>query len=215
MKNRFLYGIFTVLIGISTGYAQNLNHQSSVFFTTKRKDTGEIKKRIEEQGIIAFKSLEDRLKPIRANFKRINSYAKWSSVKKKTIEGETAEGGEAVFYYADKKLKKVIARYYGETGQILMEYYLLNGQLSFVLEKEYRYNRPFFYDAKAMKDHNDTEAFDLNKSEVITTRNYFENGNIIMINNTTGRGFNISADYTSEQEKNLTESFKKLMKLAE
>jgi hypothetical protein len=54
-----------------------------------------------------------------------------------------------------------------------------------------------------------------NKSEVITTRNYFENGNIIMISNTTGRGFNIGADYTSEQEKNLAERFKKLLKLAE
>jgi len=140
---------------------------------------------------------------------------KWTSVKKKDIEGESAEGGEATFYYTDKGLEKVIARHYGEMGQMLIEYYLMNGQLSFVLEKEYRYNRPLFYDTKAMKDNNDTEAFDFNKSEVITTRNYFENGNIIMINNTTGRGFNISADYLSEQEKNLTESFKKLLKLAE
>ncbi len=36
-----------------------------------------------------------------------------------------------------------------------------------------------------------------------------------MISNTTGRGFNIGADYTSEQEKNLAERFKKLLKLAE
>jgi len=140
---------------------------------------------------------------------------KWTSVKKKDIEGESAEGGEATFYYTDKGLEKVIARHYGEMGQKLIEYYLLNGQISFVFEKEYRYNRPLFYDAKAMKENNDTEAFDLKKSEITITRNYFENGNIILINATTGRGYNISADYPAEQEKSITEDFKRLLKLAD
>lgn len=215
MKNRFLHGVFIIFISWSSVYAQKSGDQASVFFTTKVQDTVKIGETFNEKDATGSKSLKNRIKPIQANFKSINSMTKWTSVKKKDIEGESAEGGEATFYYTDKGLEKVIARYYGEMGQILIEYYLMNGQLSFVLEKEYRYNRPLFYDTKAMKDNNDTEAFDFNKSEIITTRNYFENGNIIMINNTTGHGFNISADYLSEQEKNLTESFKKLLKLAE
>lgn len=203
------------MISWGSVYAQKSGDPASVFFTTKAQDTVKTGETFNEKDTTGSKGLKNRIKPIQANFKRINSMTKWTSVKKKDIEGESAEGGEATFYYTDKGLEKVIARHYGEMGQMLIEYYLMNGQLSFVFEKEYRYNRPLFYDSKAMKENNDKEAFDFNKSEVITTRNYFENGNIIMISNTTGRGFNIGADYPSEQEKSLTESFKKLLKLAE
>ncbi len=33
-----------------------------------------------------------------------------------------------------------------------------------------------FYDTKAMKENNDSEAFDFKKSEITETRNYFEKG---------------------------------------
>lgn len=213
MKNRFLHGVFIVLISWDSSYAQKSNAQSSVFFTTKAKDTVRINETFNEQDTTNSKSLKNRLKPIQTNFKRINSMTKWTSVQKKNIEGESAEGGEAAFYYTDKGLEKVIARYYGEMGQELIEYYLLNGQLSFVFEKEYRYNRPLFYDAKAMKENNDTEAFDLRKSKITMTRNYFENGNIILISNNAGHGSGISMDYPDEQEKKIKEDFKRLLKL--
>lgn len=48
---------------------------------------------------------------------------------------ESTEGGEAKYYYQKNKLEKIITRIFGESGQILTEYYLLNGQLSFVYEK--------------------------------------------------------------------------------
>lgn len=213
MKNRFLHGVIIVLISLGSAYAQKSNTQSSVFFTTKAKDIVRINETFNEQDTTNSKSLKNRLKPIQTNFKRINSTTKWTSVQKKNIEGESAEGGEAAFYYTDKGLDKVIARYYGEMGQELIEYYLLNGQLSFVFEKEYRYNRPLFYDAKAMKENNDTEAFDLRKSKITMTRNYFENGNIILISNNAGHGSGISMDYANEQEKKIKEDFKRLLKL--
>lgn len=213
MKNRFLHGVFIILISSCSAYAQKSGDQVSVFFTTKAKDIVEIGETFNEKDTTASKNLKNRIKPIQANFKRINSMAKWTSVKKKDIEGESAEGGEATFYYTDKGLEKVIARHYGEMGQKLIEYYLLNGQLSFAFEKEYRYNRPLFYDAKAMKENNDTEAFDLKRSKITMTRNYFENGNIILINTTAGREYNISADDPAEQEKEIKEDFKRLLKL--
>ncbi|MGR3854143.1 hypothetical protein [Chryseobacterium indologenes] len=213
MKNRFLHGVFIILFSLSFVYAQKSRDQASVFFNTKAQDTVKIGETLIDKDITVSKSLKNRIKPIQANFKRINSVTKWTAVKKKDIEGESAEGGEATFYYTDKGLQKVIAKNYGEIGQKLTEYYLLNGQLSFVFEKEYRYNRPLFYDAKAMKENNDTEAFDLKKSKITMTRNYFENGNIIMITNTTGRGFSIGADYPAEQEEKIREDFKRLLKL--
>lgn len=215
MKSRFLYGVLIILISLGSAYAQKSNDQSSVFFATKAKDTVRINETFNENDTTNSKGLKKRLKPIQANFKRINSITKWTSVQKKNIEGESAEGGEATFYYTDKGLEKVIARHYGEMGQVLIEYYLLNGQLSFVFEKEYGYNRPLFYDATAMKENNDTEAFDLKKSKITMTRNYFENGNFILINATTERGYNISADYPAEQEKEIKEDFKRLLKLAD
>lgn len=213
MKNRFLHGVFTILISLSFVYAQKSRDQTSVFFSTKAQDTVKIGETLIDKDITGSKSLKNRIKPIQANFKRINSVTKWTAVKKKDIEGESAEGGEATFYYTDKGLQKVIAKNYGEIGQKLTEYYLLNGEISFVFEKEYRYNRPLFYDTKAMKENNDTEAFDLKKSKITLTRNYFENGNIIMITNTTGRGFSIGADYPAEQEEKIKEDFKRLLKL--
>ena len=42
-------------------------------------------------------SLTKRLKPIRANFKRINAINRWTSIVSKDIE-ETLEGGEAKYY---------------------------------------------------------------------------------------------------------------------
>jgi len=215
MKNRFLYGVFIILISLGSVYAQKSGDQASVFFTTKAKDTVRISETFNENDTTNSKGLKKQLKPIQSNFKRINSITKWTSVKKKNIEGESAEGGEATFYYTDKGLEKVIARHYGEIGQKLIEYYLLNGQLSFVFEKEYRYNRTLFYDAKAMTENNDTEAFDLKKSEITMTRNYFENGNIILINATTGRGYNMGADYPVEHEKEIKEDLKRLLKLVD
>ncbi|WP_213278468.1 hypothetical protein [Chryseobacterium indologenes] len=213
MKNRFLCGVFIILISLGSVYAQKSGDQATVFFTTKAKDTVRINETFNENDTTNSKGLKKQLKPIQSNFKRINSITKWTSVKKNNIEGESAEGGEATFYYTDKGLEKVIARHYGEMGQKLIEYYLLNGQLSFVFEKEYRYNRPLFYDVKAMTENNDTEAFDLKKSEITMIRNYFENGNIILINATTGRGYNISADHPAEQEKEIKEDFKRLLEL--
>lgn len=212
MKNRFLHGVFIILFSLSFVYAQKSRDQASVFFNTKA-DTVKIGETLIDKDTTGSKSLKNRIKPIQANFKSINSVTKWTAVKKKDIEGESAEGGEATFYYTDEGLQKVIAKHYGEIGQKLTEYYLLNGQLSFVFEKEYRYNRPLFYDTKAMKENNDTEAFDLKKSQITMTRNYFENGNIIMITNTTGRGFSIGADYPAEREEKIREDFKRLLKL--
>ncbi|MDV3955013.1 hypothetical protein J2O08_14105 [Elizabethkingia anophelis] len=156
--------------------------------------------------------LTDKLKPIRDNFKRINSIEKWSVIKQQDLF-ESAEGGEAKYYYQKNKLEKIITRIFGESGQTLTEYYLLNGQLSFVYEKNYKYNRPLYYDTKAMKENNDTEAFDFDKSEITENRGYFVNGKLIHILNSEDCGAPFSSDYIAEEQKSILSEYIKLLKL--
>lgn len=212
MKNKCLQISLMILLTSHLGYAAKFFHQNSEFPVIK-KDTVRIKESLNEEDIEANEYLKDRLKPIQANFKRINSIAKWTSIKKKSIEGESAEGGEATYYYKNNRLEKIMARHYGETGQSLIEYYLLNGKLSFVFEKDYQYNRPLFYDAKAMKENNDMEAFDFEKSEITETRNYFEGGSLLHIVNSQDCGAPFSRNYMKEQDKSLKDDFKRLLKL--
>ncbi|MDN3694156.1 hypothetical protein QWZ06_18690 [Chryseobacterium tructae] len=212
MKNKYLQSLFILLITFHLGYAGNCPPKM-VVFSVIQQDTIRIKESHNEEDIQANEYLKDRLKPIQANFKRINSITQWTAIKKKDIEGESAEGGEAAYYYKNKRLEKVMARHYGEMGQVLVEYYLLNGKLSFVFEKNYKYNRPLFYNEKVMKENNDTEAFDLKKSEITETRNYFENGSLLHIVDSQDCGAPFSGDYMAEQDKSLKDDFKRLLKL--
>lgn len=118
------------------------------------------------------------IKPIRENFKRINAITRWTSIVKKDL-WESTEGGTATFYYSNGNLEKIVVREFGETYQLLTAYYLLKGQLSFTLERNYRYNRPIYYDSTAMKENNDTEAFDMGKATITVIRGYFSNNRLI------------------------------------
>ncbi|WP_099769100.1 hypothetical protein [Chryseobacterium sp. 52] len=218
MKNRFFYTLVMVAATVNLSHAaipdvQKVKTELQTSFQTLKSDTLKIRESFGEEDIAVNEFLTDRLKPIRTNFKRINSITKWSSIKKKDIEGLSAEGGEAVFYEKKGRLEKITARLYGETGQELTEYYLLNGQLSFVFEKIYTYNRPFFYDVKTMKENNDTEAFDFEKSEIEENRNYFEKGKLVHVTNSLDCGAPFSSDYIEEEQKRFSEAFQKLLKL--
>ncbi|HCA06991.1 hypothetical protein [Chryseobacterium sp.] len=212
MKNSFFYTLLIVLASVSLSRAKASKTVTDEPCSIKI-DTVKIKESFKEDDASVNEFLTDRLKLIRKNFKRINSITKWSSIKKKDIEGESAEGGEAVFYEQKGRLEKVTARLYGEMGQVLTEYYLLNGKLSFVFEKIYTYNRPMFYDTKAMKENNDTEAFDFEKSEIEENRNYFEKGKLLHSINSLDCGAPFSSDYIAEEQKRFSESFQKLLKL--
>lgn len=208
MKSKCLQVIFLLFINISSVYAGGLQ-----LTFIPQNDTISIKESLNEDDMDTNEYLKNRLKHIQVNFKRINSITKWTSIKKKSIEGESAEGGEATYYYKNKRLEKIMARHYGETGQVLIEYYLLNGNLSFVFEKDYKYNRPLFYDEKAMKENNDTEAFDFEKSEITETRNYFEKGSLIHIVNSQDCGAPFSGKYMNEEDKRMKDDFKRLLRL--
>ncbi|MBX3164180.1 MAG: hypothetical protein KF900_06830 [Bacteroidetes bacterium] len=174
-------------------------------------DTIELKETFNEEDIPVNEYWTAELKLIRQNFKRINSITNWTSIDTLQLS-ETAEGGEAKYYYQNGRLEKVITRYFGETGQLLTEYYLLNGQLSFVFEKSHEYNRPMYYDTTAMKENNDTEAFDFEKSEIKEDRSYFENGSLIHKIESGDCGAPFATEYLLEEQKRIKADFDKLIK---
>lgn len=123
-------------------------------------------------------SEKESLKAIQLNFKRINSIAQWDQVKEVELF-ESTLGGFASYYFSKGKLEKIVAHYYGETFQEIDEYYLSKGELSFVFEKTYDYNRPIYWDTVNMKSFNDKEVFDFEKSTISEQRNYFHSGKLI------------------------------------
>lgn len=138
----------------------------------------EIQESVNEEDTLIHDATSAHLKLIKENFKKLNSIRNWTSIVEKYY-GASIEGGTAKFYYQNKNLQKIITVSYGETYRNLIEYYLLNGQLSFVFEKTLRYNRPFNYDSISMKENNDTEVFDFSKATLKEVRSYFENGKLI------------------------------------
>jgi len=175
-----------------------------------KADSVELIASFQETDSPANEYLFQELKPIRANFKRINSIEHWNHIK--TLElWETTEGGEALLYECNGILEKIITRQYGETFQLLTEYYLLNGKPSFVLEKSYRYNRPMYYDSIAMKEMNDNETFDFEKSEILEDRSYFENGQLIHQINNQDCGAPFEESYLLAEQKRILADFKKLV----
>lgn len=152
------------------------------------------------------------LAPIRANFKRINSVKEWSLEKSHDLF-ESTEGGLARFYYHNGTLEKIIEQRFGETGQLLREYYLMEGELSFVFEKDMHYNRPIYWDEKHKKENNDTEVFDIEKSEVTEERSYFKNEKLIhqIVSEDCGSPF--AEEYLREEEKRLLDTYNDLLKL--
>ncbi|MES2554725.1 MAG: hypothetical protein V4604_01165 [Bacteroidota bacterium] len=180
----------------------------------KNIDTNLLVESHNETDIAVNEYLKDQLAPIRKNFKRINSIElkDWSLVFKKELH-ESAEGGEATFYYWNSKLEKIVVRHFGETGQSLSEFYLLEGELSFVLERSYKYNRPMYWDSTHMKENNDTEVFDIKKSELTEDRSYFVKGKMVHAIASGDCGSPFNQEYLDKEEKRLGGELKELMSL--
>jgi len=134
MRKKLTYYIliFAIVMFFSCG-TDNRNKNETVSDTTTiattvkadslQRDTVELRETFNQEDLPVNEYLTERLKPIRANFKRINSIVDWTAIKTKDV-WETTEGGEAKFYYLNGQLEKITTRHFGETFQLLTEYYL-------------------------------------------------------------------------------------------
>jgi hypothetical protein len=159
-------------------------------------------------------SLTKILKPIRENFRRLNSieYGNWSSVVTKEME-RTTEGGEVTFYHWNADLDKIVTKEYGETFQVSTEYYFLNGNISFVFQKTFKYNRPIYQDSSVMKEMNDNEVFNLSKSKITEERFYFENEKLILQLSSKNNLPPLTVEYLKEEQKRILTKLNRILKL--
>lgn len=90
----------------------------------------------------AFAQTESQIAKIRAEVAAINkNIAKYKRTKK-DIEGISLEGTQATFYSSSGKLKKTMAKMYGESYNAVAEIYYAGDAPIFIYEKLNKYNQP-------------------------------------------------------------------------
>jgi hypothetical protein len=88
------------------------------------------------------RGVEEKVKSIRAKYAEIESELKDCREVKRDLPNESAEGGELTAYFKGATLRKLSARFFGETGKALEEFYFAENDLIFVLRAETRYTKP-------------------------------------------------------------------------
>ena len=79
---------------------------------------------------------------IRERYAAINEeLPKYKAVKKELV-GFSTEGGELTAYFEGLKIRKIVARFQGESGGALEEYYFWHDELQFVYRKDDTYTEP-------------------------------------------------------------------------
>jgi hypothetical protein len=68
-------------------------------------------------------SVEEKVKVIRARYAEIERDLKDCRQVKRDLPGESAEGGELTAWFKGRSLQKLSARFFGESGKALEEYY--------------------------------------------------------------------------------------------
>ncbi|ATL48470.1 hypothetical protein COR50_15600 [Chitinophaga caeni] len=162
----------------------------------------------EDQPINEYLSHE--LEPIWKNFKRVNSITKWTSIESRGLDTSTSRGG-ARYYFLNGQLEKIITYHFSETFQRLEEYYLLDDQLSFVIERSYTYNRPVYYDANLTNVDSNSQSLNNDHSGVVEDRSYFLNGKLIHQVNNEDCGSPFTGDYLLGEQKRIMATYEMLV----
>ena len=113
--------------------------------------------------------------------------SKYKTVKKE-LAGFSTEGGELTAYFEGPQIRKIVARFQGESGRALEEYYYWEDELQFVYRKEDSYKEPM--SGKVARS--------------VETRFYFEDGKLIRWLNSKGKPMRRgTAQFAEEQKKYL------------
>ena len=69
---------------------------------------------------------------VRPNYQRINNITNWTYTEEKERFDMALENALLTYYYSGNELEKIVARFKGEPYSCVIEYYLLDGHLSFI-----------------------------------------------------------------------------------
>lgn len=89
---------------------------------------------------LSAQNVERAVSEIRTEVTAINKSAKSYAKKTKNVEGVSLEGTEATYFTSGRGLKKITAKFYGESFQATGEYYFQGEELIFAYEKTSKYN---------------------------------------------------------------------------
>jgi hypothetical protein len=171
---------------------------SSASANCLKQDKIQLKETFNEEDLPLNEYLTERLKPIRVIFLQINSIINWTSINTEEL-CETTEGRKAKFYYQSGQLEKIVPDTLARLFNRLTDYYLMNEQLLFVFEKSYKYKRPIYNNTIAIKENNDSEVFEFDKSELIEDQSNFEKERLIHQFNNQDCGSPYADDYLLEE----------------
>lgn len=121
-----------------------------------------------------LQSEEEALNTIRARYRLIREALPFCNQRTVDIEDQSTEGGQATAYLAAGELQMIALELLGETGKWEWEFYFDRDRLIFALARDFRYNRPFYWDAEKAREFEDTEVFDPEKSSISENRYYFQ-----------------------------------------
>ena len=92
--------------------------------------------------VLADSTVDAQVKTIRSRYDAVEKDLGRCKQVKRDLPDESTEGGELTAYFSDQSLRKLVAKFYGETGQAREEYYFWDDRLFFVLRVESRYDKP-------------------------------------------------------------------------
>ena len=117
-------------------------------------------------GTLSFaKSTSQTVEQIIKDHRTTNNYKNYE-VTTADDNDKSSEGGVIEYYSRNGKLKKIVTKYYGESGKSITEYYVKNNNVYFVYHADYHYNAPLYVN----------ETLDKKKTEIKEKRYYFDSG---------------------------------------
>ena len=119
--------------------------------------------------------IEGKIAQIREDFSSTNAVKNYV-IKEVEDSEQSTDSGVVKYYLQDGVVKKIVAEYFGESGNNLTEYYIKNGKVYFIFDKTEKYNVPYYVDSKWYKENEikNGEVFDKRKSKFSEKRYYFD-----------------------------------------
>ena len=118
--------------------------------------------------LLSLNANANSLNDIYAKYGYIHLNYKHFIKKERIIEGISAEGTQAEYYYDNNSLKLVKLDILGEMGKEAKEYYFDNDKVFLILIKETSYNAPMY-----------AKEFNKNLSKTVTKELYFANKHLV------------------------------------
>ena len=124
------------------------------------------------------KKPEDVVTDVNKTCEKINKRLK-DNTSKRVDDLSSKAPGSITGYYREAEVRKVYAEHYTDTNRVFDEYYFDDGMLIFVMEQNFKYNKPNTYTEERAKANNDSVWYDDKKTRLEVTRFYLNKNSLV------------------------------------